>query len=226
MRFTRPLSAVVLAGSLALATGCASEPPPVSDKVQAYYDENKGKIGPSETEAPLTFAAYGDSITEANSPNYVGGQIGDGSWVYHAVAAGPQFVGGWADGGAPTTSMVKNAAPVSADALVILAGTNDLGRRPIEESQANIEAIAATVGAPRVVVSAVPPLNKAPHLATEYNAAMQAFVVSKGWQWVDPMTEVRAGDVWAEGMTSDGTHPTPAAARLIGETISRALLAG
>jgi lysophospholipase L1-like esterase len=121
--------------------------------------------------------------------------------------------------------MVQNVTKVNADVLVVLAGTNDLGRRPFEESQENVAEIAATVGAPRVVVSAVPPLNKSPKLATDYNASMKAFVESKGWEWIDAMAQVRAGDVYAEGMTSDGTHPTPAAARLIGEAVNRALLA-
>jgi hypothetical protein len=56
LRFSRLLTAAVLAGSLTLVTGCASEPPPVSDKVQKYYDENVNKpmtAAPSATTAAL-----------------------------------------------------------------------------------------------------------------------------------------------------------------------------
>ena len=175
------------------------------------------------TSKPLTFAAVGDSITEANSLDFARGNVGTGSWVSHVDSAGIRFVGGWADGGAPTPTILQNVKPVTADVLLVLAGTNDLGRRPVAESEANIREIVTKAGTPRAVILAVPPFDKDPQLATDYNTAMKAYAASMGWEWVDPMGAVRNGDRWAAGMTTDGTHPTPEAARLIGESVSQAL---
>lgn len=43
MRRNRFLAAAVLAATVAVSTGCAASPPPVSDKVQEYYDANKDR---------------------------------------------------------------------------------------------------------------------------------------------------------------------------------------
>ncbi|MDQ0677302.1 hypothetical protein QFZ30_000684 [Arthrobacter pascens] len=65
------LSAAVVAG----VSGCAAPTPPVSEKVQKYYDEHVASRTPTPTATPsatfaaraITFAAIGDSITQADS---------------------------------------------------------------------------------------------------------------------------------------------------------------
>ena len=118
-------------------------------------------VGPAPAGQNVTFAAVGDSLTEADSPNFAAGRIGEQSWILHAEAAGLDFAGGWARWGAPTSLMAANVRPVDADVLVVLAGTNDVARGvPFAETAANIASIVAAAGPERVVVSAVLPVGR------------------------------------------------------------------
>jgi lysophospholipase L1-like esterase len=218
--------------AVGLAVGVASaaitpEPEPVASKVQDYYD--KSVAGAKVTNAPdaktVRYAAYGDSISEGNSPSFVDGKFGSLSWASY-LGPGFTFAGGWADGGVKSATMLEHAKPVKADALVIIAGTNDYGNGvPFDESAANIAGIVQKVGAKRVLVSAVPPSDILPAEAAAFNTELKAFVASKGWGWVDSSAKLRTNDnAYVEGMTVDGTHPTEKAARIIGETIRAALL--
>lgn len=178
----------------------------------------------SPVAAPLTFAAVGDSITNANSVDFAGLQVGDKSWVRYA--AGPQlrFAGGWARGGAQTSTMARNAAPVSADVLVIIAGTNDTARGvSFATTSQNLVTIAQKVGAARVIVSAIPPRDSTPDVAVEFNRKLALFATAHGWTFVDAMAGVRDGTVYADGMTRDGTHPSMSGARVIGAALAEAI---
>ncbi|MDD9208145.1 SGNH/GDSL hydrolase family protein [Georgenia sp. 10Sc9-8] len=174
----------------------------------------------------LRIAAVGDSITDANSPDFAGGELGEESWVSHAVGDGVAFAGGWAQWGATTAQMAAGAQPVDADVLVVLAGTNDVTAGiPFDETAANIAEIAATVDAPRVLISAVPPIDPDPALATELNANLEALAVAREWEFVDAPAEAREGDRFAPGMSEDGVHPTAQGARVIGAAVRAALVA-
>lgn len=62
----RILAAAVLAAALATTAGCAHEPPPVSEKVQAAYDKlatTKATIAPKPTSTPQMTVFIGDSYT-------------------------------------------------------------------------------------------------------------------------------------------------------------------
>lgn len=182
---------------------------------------------PVATEEPITFAAVGDSITEGNSPAFTEGRLGDLSWAQYAAGDGLRFVGGWADGGAQTARMVGEATPVEADVLVMFAGTNDAGNAvPFEESAKNLTSIADTVGAGRVIVSAIPPQDFNPGVAPAFNDKLRVLAADRGWEFVDAPAGVREGDRFLPGMTADGTHPTAEAARIMGEAIRAAILNG
>lgn len=200
----------------------------MSAKVQKYYDESvkATNAATKATVKDVTFAVVGDSVTEADSPDIVTGLVGAGSWVNYARGDGLAYVGGWADGGASTAEMLANTKPVKADVLVVLAGTNDFGNGvPVAESAANIAAIVKKVGAKRVIVSAIPPSNGEPETAAAYNTALQSFAKKQGWGWVDSSVKLRTADnTYIDGLTVDGVHPTPAAARMIGESIRAAIL--
>ena len=173
----------------------------------------------------IRLAVVGDSITDADSPDLASGRPGPESWVSYAAGGDIAFVGGWAAWGATTEQMAAAAAPFAADVLVILAGTNDVGGGvAFEETAANLAAVAATVGAPRVLLCAVPPIDAAPHLATDLNARLEDLADARGWEWVDPAAALRDGDRFARGMSSDGLHPSAAGARVIGTAIRAALL--
>lgn len=174
--------------------------------------------------APVTFAAVGDSITDADSADFAGLQVGDTSWVHFAAGAGPQFVGGWARGGAEAETMARHVAPVRADVLVIIAGTNDTAHRvPFAVTARYLLAIVRTVGAGRVIVSAIPPQDATPAVAVEFNRRLEPFVKAQGWAFVDAMVGVRDHDRYAVGMTRDGTHPDARGARIIGAALAEAI---
>ncbi|HEY8717533.1 SGNH/GDSL hydrolase family protein [Pengzhenrongella sp.] len=174
---------------------------------------------------PLVFAAVGDSITAANSDDLGQQKVGDGSWVYYARSSELRFGGGWAHGGAQSSAMARNARFVRADVLVIIAGINDYRHHvPFATTSKNLLAIARTVGADRVIVSAIPPSNVEPAIAAEFNRKLKPFVEAQGWTYMDAMADLRDGKRYAPGMTWDGTHPTQAAAKLIGAAIAKAIV--
>lgn len=209
------IPAVALTLSLAVLTGaCGGQPGPAA-----------APVTPSARTDATRLAVVGDSITEADSPDFEGGDLGAESWVYHAVGEDLVLVGGWARWGATTSQMAAAVEPVDADVLVILAGTNDVGSGATHESTlANLREIAGTVGAPQVVLSAVPPIDAAPALATDLNAALEDLARQEGWAWVDAPAELRDGERFAAGMASDGLHPTRRGARVLGGSIREAVL--
>jgi len=134
------------------------------------------------------------------------------------------LVGGWARWGATTSQMAAAAGPVEADVLVILAGTNDVGSgATYEGTLENLREVVAAVGAPEVVVSAVPPIDAAPSLATDLNTALEELARDEGWGWGDAPATLRDGDRFADGMASDGLHPTETGARVLGAAIGGAV---
>ncbi|MHC6592444.1 SGNH/GDSL hydrolase family protein [Arthrobacter sp. C152] len=220
------LAAAVMAGSIALVTGCASSPPPVSEKVQKYYDEHVASAKATLPAAvkQVKFAAFGDSITEGNSPDFVGGKFGDRSWVSYVASNSLPFAGGWADGGAQTRAMLDHTQPVKADVVVILAGTNDvLNNVPFETTTQNVSGIVRTSGATRVVVSSIPPQDARPEAAVAFNEKMKAFVTGQGWTWVDAAAGLRDGQTYKPSLTVDGIHPTPEGSAIIGAALKPAI---
>ncbi|MFF2274537.1 SGNH/GDSL hydrolase family protein [Agromyces sp. NPDC058126] len=177
---------------------------------------------------PTSFAVVGDSITDANSPDLAGGDLGSESWAAYAFEAGADFAGGWAEWGAPTSYMADSVAAVDTDVLVVLAGTNDLAFGvPFDESAANLDRIVATVGIDDVVVSSIPPSDAFPEAAVQYNEQLEALADDRGWRFVDASAGLRTADGrYADGMSYDGLHPSEQGARVLGEAIAAELLAG
>lgn len=192
----------------------ASSPPATS----ASPDPTTPSVLPS-------FAAVGDSITDANSPDLPGGDLGTESWTTYVVAAGFEFAGGWAEWGAPTSLMADSVTAYDADVLVLLAGTNDVALgRPFAESAANLDRIVATVGIDAVVVSSIPPMDALPDGAAQYNAQLESLAADRGWRFVDASAGLRTADGrFLEGMSYDGLHPTEQGARVLGEGIAAVL---
>lgn len=210
MRFHRFLLVITASVAIASSVGCSANPPVTPSPSSA-------------TSKPVTFAAVGDSITEANSTDFSAGKIGSRSWVSH-VGPGTAFAGGWALSGARSSAMAEYARGVEADVLVILAGTNDVFNDvPFEQSAGNLVRVAETVGAAKVIVSAIPPIDFEPESATRFNQHLKQFAVSRGWVFADPMTGICEGDRFASGMTTDGVHPTEAAAQVIGAALGKAI---
>ncbi|WP_341359105.1 SGNH/GDSL hydrolase family protein [Georgenia sp. M64] len=182
-----------------------------------------------ERSTTVRLTAIGDSLTGSDG-DLAGGDFGPGTWLHHALGPADggsvEWVGGWAVPGATTAVMRAQAVPrPDADVLVVLAGTNDIALGvPAEEIAANVEAIVATVGAPRVILASVPPIEWAPDLAPRHNADLEALAREHGWEFADVAADLRRGDGWAPGMSDDGVHPTEAGYAVLGRALREALL--
>lgn len=172
----------------------------------------------------VRFAAFGDSITQADSPDYSHRKIGQGSWV-HWVGDDTAFAGGWALGGSQTSLIASHAKPVDADVLVLIVGTNDLGKVSFDVSAANIDRIVKKVGISRVIVGSVPPYTPNPQLAIDYNDDLRELAESRGWGFADTNAPLGDGTNYTPELTIDGVHPTVEGAKRIAEVIHSAILA-
>jgi lysophospholipase L1-like esterase len=209
--------------ALALA-GCTSSPAPS----HTVHTEPVKVVTPATPQpAPVTFAAAGDSITawidRNNNPVPT-------TWVSFVGRDGILFQGeGWAKGGAKLAEIDANMRPVTADVLVVMAGTNDEGDRwgtPMSERLQEVSEIVEKSQAPHVLISAVAPRDAAPEWAEEWNETLAAYAVRNGWHFVDPWVSVRTLDGhYAPGTTVEGIHPTPATAEIIGHTMVAAIIA-
>lgn len=187
--------------------------------------DGNGSPEPSAVAAHGRFAAVGDSITDADSPDFAAGEIGAASWATYVVDGGFVFAGGWAEWGATTAMMADSVGPVNADVLVVLAGTNDVGFGiPFEDSAANLDRIIEVVGIEDVVVVSIPPMDALPAGAQAYNERLDDLATDRGWRFVDASDGLRTADGrFGEGMSSDGLHPSVEGARVLGEAIATAL---
>jgi lysophospholipase L1-like esterase len=186
--------------------------------------------------AALRVLVIGDSLTEMDSPDFDAGRIGATSWAAIADGDGIDIAGGWAHGGATTADMLagvrrvtrNGAAPLVADVVVLMAGNNDLEvGGSFAAAGANLRAVVELIRAPRVVLSAIAPENGLGAEIGDFNAQLPGLARSAGWEFVDPMTGIRAADgQWLPGMSDDGVHPDAAAARLIGHALRAVLSRG
>jgi lysophospholipase L1-like esterase len=177
--------------------------------------------------------AVGDSITEADSPDFDGGDVGPGSWAAHVGGDGIALLGGWAHGGATTGDMLAGVTDeafgrgADADVLVLMGGNNDVDAHvPFAEAAEHLVAIAAAVHARRVVLSAIAPEDDAAADVVAFNAQLPALAAREGWQLVDPMGGVDDGEGhYRPGTSDDGVHPDEEGAELIGAALHAALVA-
>lgn len=206
---------MLFAAFLLASVGCSRGSPPAP-----------GQSAEPEPGA-IRLAAVGDSITDANSPNFAAGDLGSESWVSYAIGADVAFAGGWARWGATTAEMARNVAPVDAGMLVIMAGTNDVALGvPFTQVAHNLTEITRAVGAREVLIAGIPPIDHSPGSAIEFNTRLERLAGERGWQWVDAGAGVRTGaGAFKPGMASDGVHPSARGARHLGEAIGAAIRA-
>jgi lysophospholipase L1-like esterase len=211
-------AALTVVACASLVVGCSAPEPA----------DGTGSPEPSADAALGSFAAVGDSITDADSPNFAGGDFGAASWATYVVDDGFAFAGGWAEWGATTGLMADSVGPFDADVLVVLAGTNDVAFGiPFEDSAANLDRIIDGVGIEDVVVVSIPPMDALPDGAQGYNERVEDLAGDRGWRFVDASAGLRTADGrFGEGMSSDGLHPSEEGARVLGEAIATALREG
>lgn len=153
---------LVFAMSAALLAGCAAEPPPVSDKVQKYYDEHK-TAAPVATQqavdkvptAPGTVTAvFGDSWTAgysaAPSSNGYAYKLADAMGWQNTVegVSGTGFVNvGPNKEGAYAARLASMKPRPDVELLVIQGGLNDASQRSDAFRQAVLDALSAAAQA-------------------------------------------------------------------------------
>lgn len=208
MRAVLPL---LLLGVLATA-GCSVPVP------------SAGPSSPDAAPARTSVAVVGDSITRGASADFTAATIDPLTWEAQVLGEDRVFAGGWAVAGATTADMRAAVPVVDADVLIVLAGTNDvLTRVPFATSAGNIEAVVRIVGGDRVIVSAIPPIDLDPPAAVAYNEQLASFVRRRGWEWVPTPPTLSSAGTFRPGLATDGVHPTPEGAEILGEAIRRAV---
>lgn len=176
-----------------------------------------------------TFLVAGDSITAAGSHTVSSGHSGETSWIHYvnqeSDPASLSWVGGWAMGGAQTGDMRAALHHASANALVILAGTNDLAhKRGFTEIASNLQAISEIVATEVVLLSSIPPRDDAAIQTAKYNDFLRELATDRGWLFVDAAAGLRtSAGTFKPGLSDDGVHPTIAGAQILGQAIGEAL---
>ena len=177
-----------------------------------------------------TFMVAGDSITAAGSHTVAAGQVGEASWINYVNTPGAPatlaWTGGWALGGAQSGDMAAALRHGSADALVILAGTNDLahgtGHARIAE---NLARIARIVQAPVVLLSSVPPRDDAVAATLDYNGFLQhaGRRARLDVSWTPRRGCAATPTPSCRDSATTGCTPTSQGARILGAAIGQAL---
>ena len=205
MKTTLALLLVLLLG------GCAVSPPAATG---------------SEPTA-VRFAVAGDSLTSWTNVSFPNpdGDFDERTWLHWALESPElELLGGYAHPGARSGGIIEAIGPVDAEVLVVMAGTNDIGRAPAPEVLDNIEGIVAIVGAETVIVCAIPPRVDLIEEAAELNAGLEARAGDQGWIFIDPWVTARdATGSWSPGATTDGIHTTPESARAASDVITAAM---
>lgn len=222
MKHNRPLHSLALVAVLGALLSLEGSPSTFLPSPTAF----DAALDPNVT----TFVVAGDSITAAGSDAVWAGKIGDASWINFVDPTGSGgarvgWRGGWALGGAQTGDMARALRHRNANALVVLAGTNDLAHRiPHEITGRNIERIALIASSDTVIISSVPPRDNASAATREYNGFLQALAARHGWLFVDAAAGLRTADGrFRPGLSDDGVHPNLAGAAVLGNAIGKAL---
>jgi lysophospholipase L1-like esterase len=161
----------------------------------------------------IRFAYAGDSLTAGSS-----------SWLNQWEATDVLPVGGFARSQYTTGQVLAAIEPQpDADVLVIMLGTND-ARLGVDTDTilANLDAIAAKVGAPRVILCYTPPSDyteggpspacvngSCRTIQYVLNRDFHLHAFKRGWFIADPWAKVRLmNNGWSSGADTDGRHPT------------------
>jgi lysophospholipase L1-like esterase len=182
---------------------------------------------PDPSSDPLRVFVVGDSTTEANSPQFAVGRIGNESWAWTLRENAGAVIRGWAVAGATSEDMAYGVSPHDADVVVIMAGTNDIRTgMPFERTSVHLDGIVQTLSVPRVIACSIVPWSVNPAASTDFNARLAALSAPYDWEFVDCAAPVRArAGGWLPGMSDDGIHPNGVGARRIGQAVAVALRA-
>lgn len=148
----------------------------------------------------VSFIVYGDSISQADSPNFSQGEVGNRSWLKYVGNQEVRFVGGFARAGYSAEKILKRGCESGATAPVMVAalGTNPLNSgQSFESNLADTDRLKSECG-PDVrpkgfVVTAVGPIDSLPGAQIDaWNTQLQAVANERGWTYVDPYVGMRS----------------------------------
>lgn len=178
-----------------------------------------------DTTAVTTVVVVGDSITAGIGGTDSAESPGENSWIPAADRDPLDFIGGWAVPGTTTPQMSDGVTAMTADLLVVMAGTNDLQQGlPWSRTRADLVSIVQTADVPHTVLLAIPPFDARSGEVAGFNERVAQLAHDRGWGFFDPWVDVSVGGAYVPGATSDGVHPSPAAAADVGSRIRAALL--
>lgn len=197
---------------LGQGVGCVGPPTPTSQP----DDPNDSNV---------RVGAVGDSITQANSPDFDQGRFGDQSWLHYVIDTDQSFAGGWAQWGATTEQMAEHTPRFQTDILIIMAGTNDLALGVgFSEIASNLRDIADQVDSKQTILASIPPLDHDPEASKEFNVLLKELAHDQHWIWVDASEGIRGSDGrFLPGMSYDGVHPSADGAAHIGSRLLKAV---
>lgn len=224
----RILTAATLAAAIAFTTGCAAEGPPVSAKVQEYYDQNvasaKATLPPATPDPKVAF--LGDSYS-------AGGGASSGmawtvqmakakGWVYDVYAYGGT---GYVTDSALGLNYMDSAPAVFAmepNTVIVSGGRNDLEADPaaVGEAARSLFSTLSARGVRVIVTSPVWDARPAPAALMEIAAAVKDAADSEGATYLD-IGQPFAGK--PELITADQVHPNDAGHEVLADAVGNAL---
>jgi lysophospholipase L1-like esterase len=185
-------------------------------------------------ERPLA-VFLGDSITRGATANTSWGSVTEWSWFFRLLddSEGVVRYGGMVAENGMTTSWMASQAyralALNPDILIVHGGTNDVsGEVDPAYVVGNLQRIksAADASGVAMAVCTLPPRSNAAADARvmAVNAAIQEWAEVEGVILLDTGSPLRAPlGGWMPGYSSDGLHPTPAAAVLMARAAAEAL---
>ncbi len=182
---------------------------------------------------PVTYAAYGDSITAGI---HVPGYIPMESWTLYVTDRHVQFDSGAFHVGLRTDQIVDSAITrgiPDVKAMVLMGCTNDIAQGvDWHNCLAQWDRLAAAAPNVKVIVAAIAPTNNPTwaKATLQYNAALRIHARLMGWTFADPYSAVRANNgSYLSGFqrdpSNDVTHPNDAAQQIAAGVLTSAILA-
>lgn len=226
---SRALVGLATAAVVVALAGCStvSTSTPLADSTRSAQP-SPSSTAPSlgTTENPVRVAIVGDSLTAGGGRTIPEMGLDQNTWMTYAEGDGVNWVGGWAKGGTTVQIMADNVTPVrDVDTLVLMAGTNDVRLGfTFDQARSSYERIVAILKPEHVIIGAIPPYNRAPDRAADYERQLKGFALAEGWTFFDPWRFARDGKVYQAGISNDGIHPTTAGYRIVGREYRDAIL--
>lgn len=214
--------ATATVAALVILAGCAT-PATVAyaPEPRRVFVEALAPTAPAPT-GPVSFAVSGDSISAWVTPFAFNPEQ---TWVTTTNSEATPLVGGFAENGALLARILEGTAPVEAEVLVVMAGTNDVYYdTPMDQRLATLGAIISTTAADNVLISAVAPIDIAADRGVAWNTVLRQYADDNGHAFFDPWWGMRdTRNYFYPGLSADGVHPLPAMATVVGERMQKHL---